>query len=352
MSYQSKVSDFKLAESIIRKLCKKHGASFVDAPISFEAENCDNALNICDCKNVAHSIFKIVSEYINNSPKLVQTQLFPDEACRDDFLTVLASNLRVFVYGKEYPFEEEAHLARLYQYPLIWILMKDIICPIYKKNPKNVKIFVGDNYQVDIAKFFDNTDAIPFEMDPEPFIFVNGMENRVIQKAFIFIEAIRAHELSPIEVVKDIYGTDLYDKFKGLLDIAFKSDDEVNDFECTIMAILGVNFYTMISKKSCKFEHNIVKTAQIHNQFWQMGVLEKMMEPMRGSDWNTYKGLEPYVKDLWDKVEEVKKKRKKSGEDVGVPFDILLRIKTKQTLEAESDPEQTLQGLLSSDRVW
>ncbi|KKK53829.1 hypothetical protein LCGC14_3090880, partial [marine sediment metagenome] len=88
------------------------------------------------------------------------------------------------------------------------------------------------------------------------------------------------------------------------------------------------------------------------NQFWQLGLLEQMLEPTRGSDWTVYKNLEPYVKEFWDKVEEVRKKRIENGHDDGVPFNSLLRIKQKQTVGYETDPTLTIQGLLSSDRVW
>jgi hypothetical protein len=101
----------------------------------------------------------------------------------------------------------------------------------------------------------------------------------------------------------------------------------------------------------------MVKSAQnstqgMPNQFWQLGLIEQMIEPTRGSDWTVYENLEPYVKEFWDKVEDVRKKRIENGHDNGVPFNSLLRIKQRQTVGYETDPTQTLQGLLSSDRVW
>ena len=44
--------------------------------------------------------------------------------------------------------------------------------------------------------------------------------------------------------------------------------------------------------------------------------------------------------------------RKESGKDEGVPFDTLLAIKSHQTSDPEIDHTQTLQALLSSNRVW
>ena len=123
------------------------------------------------------------------------------------------------------------------------------------------------------------------------------------------------------------------------------------------MANLGINFYAMMSKKMACLDPKFIKIAQnsvpgLPNQFWQLGVLEKMIEPTRGADWTVYKNLEPYVKEFWDKVEEVRQKRVTNGHDNGVPFNVLLRIKQKQTTDYKTDATQTIQSLLSSNRVW
>lgn len=246
----NKVSDFKLAESIIRKLCKKHGVQFVDVSISFDGE-IGNSLSIENSKNVAHTIFKIVGEYIKRSFDITGVQFMQDESTSDNFLIMLATNLRSFTYGEEKSdgTSDEPHLLRLYQCPLVWILLKNIVCPIYNCELSNIKLIAAGSPQVDIAKYYQKGDIPLDAVSDEPFIFVNNINNRVVQNVFIFIEALKAYDLSPIEVIKDIYGTDLYSKFRGLLEIALDNEDEVNDFECTIMAILGINFYNLISKK-------------------------------------------------------------------------------------------------------
>jgi hypothetical protein len=350
------VSDFKLAESIIRKLCRKYDVTFVDVLVSFK-EIVDNALLINDSKNVAQTIYTIVGEYINKSYDITGVQFMPDNSMKDDFLIVLATNLRNFVYGNDNVHSaEEPHILRLYQYPIVWILMKDIICPTYNKELINIKLITGDNPQIDIAKYYKAGDIPINSLEDEPLIFINRISNHVVQNAFLFIEALRAYELSPLEVIKEIYETELYNKFHGLLELAL-DDDGVNDFECTVMAILGINFYNLISKKMAKLNLKFMKTAQnavseTPNQFWYFGILEKMLEPVRGADWSVYKSLEPYVQEFWNKVEDVKKKRIKSGHDPGVPFDLLLRLKSKQTVGYETDTTQTIENLLASDRVW
>ena len=81
----SNVSDFKIAQSILKKICQKQGVSFVDVPISFE-EDILCALYIGKTKNIAHTIFRIVGEYIKQSPEILETQLMPDPNVRDNFL--------------------------------------------------------------------------------------------------------------------------------------------------------------------------------------------------------------------------------------------------------------------------
>ena len=101
-----------------------------------------------------------------------------------------------------------------------------------------------------------------------------------------------------------------------------------------------------------------VKYAQSHGdgspaaQFWMYGLIEGMLEGVRGSDWLVYDALQPYVADFWNAVEKERMTRKESGKDEGVPFDTLLAIKSHQTSDPEIDHTQTLQALLSSNRVW
>ena len=352
----SKVSDFKIAESIIRKICKKNEVPFSDVPISFD-ENILGTLLIGKTKNISHTIFKIVSEYINSSLDITGVQFMSSGEERDNFFIVLASNLRTFMYGDDVSntVAEDAHVLRLYQFSLIWILLKDIICPIYNKDLINFKIICDGNPQLDIAKYYKKEDIPSEDISDESFIFVNIINNRVLQSVFIFMEVLRAYDLSPIEVIQNIYTTDLYEKYKGLLEIALE-EDEVSDFECAIMANLGINFYDMVCQKFAILKQQPIKTAQnsvpgLPNQFWQLGVLEKMIEPTRGANWEVYKSLEPYVKEFWDKVEDVRQKRIVNGHDDGVPFDVLLRIKQKQ-MDHGTDATQTIQSLLSTVRAW
>jgi len=286
----SKVSDFKLASAMLKKICRKNNVSFIDIPVSFYDDN-EGCLLIGETKNIGHTVFKIIAQYIEKSFDITGKDLIPDQKSKKEFLISLASSLRSLIYGDEM-FDEnhELHYMRLYQFPLVWILLKDIICPIYKKDLFNIKIVCGENSQIDISHFCKKGEN---ENIDEPFIFVNKIDNRSVQSAFVFIESLRAYDLSPIEVIKEIYESDLYEKFKGLLEIAFDNKEDVVDFECAIMAILGIDFYSLVSNKIASFNPKFVKTAQnsvpgLPNQFWFVGLLEKMLEPARGDDWSVY----------------------------------------------------------------
>jgi hypothetical protein len=354
----NKISDFKLAESIIKRISKAYSVQFSDVFINF-GEGEQLSLDIGQTKNVAHTIYSIVSEYIGRSQEITGVQFFPDLEQRNNFLLTLATNLRQFIYNnKETHFmqDEELHPIRLYQYPLVWIIVKDIICPVFDRDLENIKVVHGKHSEIDICRFYEKGEIEKNGVTNEPFIFLNSIDNRVLQNAYLLIEAIRSLDLSPIETMKEIYESDIYDKFRGLLELAL-DDEEVSNFECTLVSCLGFDLYETLSTKLAKQDSDFVKIAQnlypsVNSQWWPLGVLEKMLEPTRGMNWEVYDELEPYVKEFWEKVEEIKQKRIKNGHDEGVPFDILLRLKSKQTVGYDTDPTITLQGLLSSDRIW
>ena len=120
------VSDFKISASTLRRICRSNGVNFVDVPLSFEKPD-KGSLFVGKTKNLSHTMYKIVSEYIKKSPLIVGKDLFPDQGRKEHFLTILANNFRYFLYrdNKFYSEIDEPHCIRLYQKPLVWILLKD-----------------------------------------------------------------------------------------------------------------------------------------------------------------------------------------------------------------------------------
>lgn len=353
-----KVSDFRLAAAIVKRICLNNGLAFKDVSITFDETSGDNALIIGNTKNVMHTTYKIIHEYISNSIDIVGQRLFDTSEEEGNFLLTLASKLRMFLYPDNNIYDKlgETTKQSLYSMPLVWILMKDIVCPTNDVSIKNFDIFLVDRNDIDIAQYCADISSIS-NID-YPFIFVNDIGNNSVQNALLFIEALEAHELSPTKVIKEIYESDLYEKFYGLLELSL-TDDEINNFEGILIDITGIDLFDLIPYQINRIrDHKVAQStkydAAAGSPFWFIGLTEEMLEPMRGSDWSVYHGLQPYVKEFWDKVEEVKAKRIRKGRDVGVPFNILLELKTKQLggPESETDTETTLQGLLSSNRVW
>ena len=356
---ENKITDFKLAESILRAICRRKNFNFVDIGLDLDGEKSieEGYLNIGKTKNIAHTIYKIISEYIDKSFYIFDTPLFDDDEAKERFMVNLATSLRGVFYGKNGTHDclEELTLQNLYQKPLIWILMKDIVCPVFQLPLLDVKIVTGSNPHIDIARYYKKGEIEISEKVNYPFIFVNEIGNKPVQNAFIFVEVLKAYELSPIEVLKDLFTSDIYGKIEGILTLFFDEPCDVDLFISTLIRILDIDLRSFkVANKLKKF----TKFAQHRNnwdttsQWWYLGILEGMLEPARGSDWSTYEGLEPYVKAFWNKVEKVRNKKIKSGNFDGVSFEELLRLKVPQTTEYKADPNVTLQGLLSSVRVW
>lgn len=349
----SKITNFVLAETIIKDLCRKKGFSFVDVDICFYDEDDKNingdiyrGIAIKQSRSIVHTIYQIISQYIEKSKLILGHNIFDNHKEKIDFLLYLTSFLRGIFYSTdtlEIFDEDDLFMQRLYQKPLIWILMKDIICPIYNVELKNTKLICGSLTNVDISTYYERDD------EEESFIWVNEIQNRCVQNAFIFVEALRSYKLNPIEVIKEIFETELYDKFIGLLTVALDDENSVNQFIQFLIYITGVNLYDFRPK----FASGSIKEAQMmstmgNSQWWFMGLLETMLGGVRGSDWSTSKVLDSEVEKFWNKVEKIKHKR---GGNY-LPYDSLLALKNHESGAREIDPSKTLQQLLSSDRVW
>lgn len=338
-----KVTDFSLAQHIIKDLCRMERVPFVDVPVSFE----DNGDGICilESKNVCQTLYKIISGYINNSVKILGKELLTDNQKRDEFLTSLATSLRAIEYsdGTFSSKDDGLFLQGLYQRPIVWLLMKDIICPVYDVVLKNTRLVVGENPQVDIAQYYEKGEIDVGDFENYPFIFVNEVENKPVSNALLFIEALKAHNLDPVTVLLDIFESELFDKLDGLLTLAFNDKPESKKvFIHTLTNVLRIENNTKLITAQSADER-----PERQNQFWFMGLVEGMLAKTRGSDWSTTKSLQPYVEAFWNKVEEVK--AAKNGQNV--TFNELLQLKREEGPKG-IDPTRTLQQLLSSDRVW
>jgi len=354
----NKVSGFKLAENVIKSLCKEYSYVFKDIEITFDEGKTD-ALFIGETKNISHTIYKIVDLYLQKSPQIIGEHLIYDAGKRDDFLIGLANYLRGLVYTNNTFSEhvEGMHRQKLYQRPLVWLMMKDIICPIYDKPLKNINLVCGETPYIDIARFYTEDELKKEGKGNDPFIFINIIDNINVLSAFLIIETIKSYGLSPVEVIKDIYDGELYDKFYGLLRLSLNSEKNIVELENVLLNILGIDFISL-NRENKNGYFNTKKVAQnmypeTSSQWWYLGVTERLLEPTRGEDWSTYYNLEKYVESFWNNVEKLReKKAKKGGESSQLPFNKLLELKKNQTTDYKDTPSRTIQHTLSDTRVW
>ncbi len=356
----SKITDFKLAATYIKQICRRFKVPFFDFDVVFEEPQGirGNSISIGETSNVSHTIYRIVSNYIANSDKFTKKKLFANNLQKDDFLLYLSTTLRHLVYSGTYELDlNEFNIKRLYQNRLVWLIIKDIVCPINKIAPSNILILVGNSPNVDIAKFYEQNQVDSDKLPAEPLIFVNyDIGNEPVRDAFMCIEAIRGHELDPREAISDILAGEMATHFMGLVDLAY-DDNSAEEFFAMLFIILDLDIDDFSHIKESYSTALLGKTSQMWDSpgvvipmmWWYLGITEKMLEPVRGYDWSTHKVLEGYIKDFWDRIEKMKSKKDQGD---GVPFNSLLRIKSKQTADPEIDHTITLQSLLSSQRIY
>ena len=76
-----------------------------------------------------------------------------------------------------------------------------------------------------------------------------------------------------------------------------------------------------------------------------LGLIERMLQPVRGSDWTTYNRLEPYVQEVKDEIEKAKQEK---GRD-GLSFEEMLRIHNG---ENDSKSGVILEKFIDQNRSW
>jgi hypothetical protein len=347
-----------LAASAIRHICRLRSIPFKDTLIDFDDKSgvVSGILKVQSGLSIGHTSFNIINAYVENATDLTGQEFFTSEDQKQVFLIHQATLLRRVMFacqGHNWNIREEsAFVQRLYQRPFVWLLMKDIICPVVGCQIKNLLLVAGASSQIDVARGFKSGEVHDRNLPEEDFIFVNDeVKNEAVKSALLFVEVLKFHELSPVEVVRTLFEGKIYEKMLVAAKLAFVHDQAVDEFVAVLFEVLDLDpdLYPHL------FEPSGIKSAQSWDrpyhapmQWWYSGLTEKMLGQVRGEDWTTYQSLEGLNHEFWEQVEKIKN-RKPQGE--GVNFNDLLRLKQVQT----SDPQEmtkTIQGLLSSQRVW
>ena len=354
-----KISDYKLSKFLIQSACEGAGCPFVDLNIRFNEDGLmgDILSNGSICISNAKSWFdinsKIVLVYFTHFEQICGSSLMMDCIELERVLDLWRSFLLFICSDGDTASlkNDEEFVLRLYQFPAVWLLMKDIICPAYEVQIENIAIaVVEDQTACDISEYLDKK-VLDIETS---FIGLNNcIEYKPVKDAFLFISVLEAHDLNAYKIIKEIMSSELQSKICGAMKLVYGNDKEVNDFLMILLTYVGIENkieYLVVDsiKKASKSE--MIKEAQfmnnLSNSFWFFGLIEKMLEPSRGSDWSVYKGLQPWFQEIQDRIEV---EQKKAGRD-GITYESLLRIHSGEN--TKEDNNTILEKNLGSDRVW
>ena len=341
------VSDYKIAESILKSICKFHCVHFVDAEVQFDKDNkvglFEGKIVIGNPKKLSEAIYRIISEYIINFEDICDKNISSNDIYQFNILNAIFNYLRQIAdcSGDS----EEIVKQRLYQQEVVWLIMKDIICPAFEVELNNCQLILHGTPWVDVSCYSGDVDPVD-EQDKEEFILLNtDINNNVIKQAALLCEAIKLHGLCPLDVFSSIEGTDILNKIKGVAKLAFPNDYDVTDFIIMTKIFAGLEAdeeWKVLSKDDG------IKTAQANGpgaSWWFLGLIEQLLEPVRGSDWSTYKAMEPIYKEIQDKID---KARKKAGR-AGLTYEALLRVNSG---EVKPEDVKLIERNLGSDRIW
>jgi len=358
-----KVSDFKLVVAFIKKACCIKNSIFVDLPVFFEEEGGistyhNGGLYIGKPKILGDTLSRVLIAYFKYFEKITGKRLFEDKDSYDTLFLHVINFFRFLCFSQNSFLEAKADepiAMRLYQKPLVWLLMKDIIVPAYSlKSFDNIKIIEASSPFVDVAYYVTNDEYKKYnqgneELD-EPFVFVNNdIEYKPYSDAHLFLETIKSTGEAERGVICDILTSSLKDKLIGAIELEYKTDKKINDFLLCLMTISDYEnkseelIYSGNMEKQAQHAHN--PYINISDTWWFLGLIEKMLEPARGPDWDTYQILNPYFEGIWNNIEQERKKRGREG----LTYEALLRIKDGET---DIDDVYVIEKALKSNRVW
>lgn len=352
-----KISDFAFVYKALQILCKRLDCDFIDLPIRFEDIESPSFEGGCIILkkegNLLDTMASIYSIYINSLGTICGRNIDTIDA-RNSLLNLFLSTLRDFKteYGKKNTLtKDETFVMKLDQFPVVWILLKNIFCPYKKLALNNAVVVAGTHPECDAVVSITEENRPQGLRNVElPCLFVNlDIEKNSVRSAFLLVEALKIHmkddsaEALIREVLSNFF---MKDRVLDFLGVALENDSEVANFLAVLSILCQSKDIEGMALGLNKM--NEIKTAQASSytgNWWFLGLTEKMLGAVRGPDWSTTETLKDFSKDLWDKV-EVERKARGLAE---LPFELLLRV---QSDGLQVSPNQTLQGLLSKTRIW
>lgn len=336
-----KISDYKIPHYFLKSFTKSHEIPFVDLDIGFypgiTPENMGisgGELRLGGYDSLLKTYYAIVGTYIKNIQHVSGVEFNPEDV--NQILTFYLSVIRLLGIGNQFDTDYSQPIeGEINKFPIVYIILKEIIYPAYGRTFDPIKVLAGTSPFIDAAKLITEHDVNTIgDFKEYPFVFVNmDVKNEVYRNAFLLSEALN-YKFDSANVVRDIFNNpELLNPIKSLLEISLNSDLEVKAFLGTLKALN-------------EFKDASIKTASSDSSVWeQISLIEKTLEPARGADWSTYETLKDYNKDLWDRIEEERKRRDLPQ----LPFEAMLRI---QAEDYKNDTSQVIQHMLSDVRIW
>ena len=357
------ITDYILPSRILQIMCNKLDCAFLDVTVEFsnnEHPSFDGSAFILPINLTLPQVFwSIVTLYINNIDTI--SDCFINEDVKAEIRTYALALIMDFSQSHDFEDPDREHYSaamRLDQFPVAWTLLRTIICPMKDSQLVNSRVIAGRSPFVDAAVFVDEkTEGLNLPDDIYPFIFVNlDIASPPVREAFVFIEALRAHGFDPPELINQLFG-DFYSQNRvlGFLEMAFVDEMDLSNFLGVLSIMTGSRVLEdlAIGYSQAPLEKEAQRYQSLGwdlggvsaGTWWFLGLTEKMLGTLRGTDWSAHEILSGLNNKLWNRVEQVRKKKKMKE----VPFETLLRI---QSYDFKNNGDRVLQGLLADNRVW
>ena len=232
-----KISNYAIVFKALQILCKRLDCDFIDLTVKFEKVDYpsfkDGCIVVKNEGSLLDTMASIYSVYINDLSSICGRNVDDIEA-RHDLMKFFLSLLRDFKtkYNSQSVFDNNDVIAmKLDQFPVVWMLIKNIFCP-YKNIPlKNIKIVAKSSHQ------FDAVVAV-MEAD-EPYLFVNlDIEKESVRSAFLLVEALKIllkDTDSPETIIREAFSNFfIKDRLLDFIGVTFTEDSEVANFLATL----------------------------------------------------------------------------------------------------------------------
>lgn len=304
-----KVSEYRVLTKMLKNFFLIKGEKFVD-------------LNLDDFVEEQNSI-SLKEKYlhiINLYEKKFQN-IFDNNA-----VAMLAKYVE-FIFKYE---EEEIYVQRLSQNTLAYNICKNILCAMYPDLDIDLKLLRGDFNYLDISEAFSE---VNINGDKENFIYVNSTINEKVKDLFFVLEVLKYNNKNTDSFMDVVCNTPVSEKLRGMLKLHFKDDSDVELFMSMLLFMSGRS-YKNSNIRLAQYTNDFNYHGTF-NSFWFLGLVEKMLEPFRGTDNTVKDALDPYTESFWNNVFKIKMKKGESPS-----MEELLRIKNKFNITI--DPKKNI----------